>query len=97
MNDKREEKIPDLNQEDKQESVSSVETSSGIHAGLVTPKKPNRYNPKLFSSPASKARILTPIKTALHNSNRNTSKFIKKIQEIMDNKNKENVEDERNL
>ncbi|EOB13790.1 hypothetical protein NBO_59g0012 [Nosema bombycis CQ1] len=92
MNDKREEKIPDLNQEDKQELPSS-----GIHAGLVTPKKPNRYNPKLFSSPASKARILTPIKTALHNSNRNTSKFIKKIQEIMDNKNKEKVEDERNL
>ncbi|GFR02413.1 hypothetical protein TNCT_369301 [Trichonephila clavata] len=40
---------------------------------------------------------LTPIKSALLESNRNTSKFIKKIQEIVDNKNKENIETDREI
>lgn len=85
--------------EEKQTERKPEENSSnveGLNTGLLTPKKNKFNNPKLFSSPASKARILTPIKTALQNSNRDTSKFIKKIQEIMDNKNKENVNEHKN-
>ncbi|KAF9763315.1 hypothetical protein NGRA_1359 [Nosema granulosis] len=70
------------------------EEKSTLKAGLATPRKNVRYNPKIFSSPASKSRILTPIKSALQNSNRDTFKFIKKIQEIVDNKNKENINEE---
>jgi hypothetical protein len=49
--------------------------------------------PKRFYSPSSKAPVMTPIKSALYSSNKQTRKFIKKIQELLDVKNKENAED----
>lgn len=93
MAEKENKQMPD---EDTR-NIQKEDEQFTLNAGLVTPRKNGRYNPKIFSSPASKARILTPIKSALQNSNRDTSKFIKKIQEIMDNKNKENIDGEKDL
>lgn len=52
-------------------------------------KKPRRYY-----SPSSKASVMTPIKTALYTSNKQTEKFIKEIKKIVKfNRNKENVDE----
>lgn len=55
--------------------------------------KEQKVKSKIFLSPTSKAKILTPIKSALQKSNRNTFKFLKEIQNIVDNTNKENMKD----
>lgn len=55
--------------------------------------KDQNVKSKIFLSPTSKAKILTPIKSALQKSNRNTFKFLKEIQNIVDNTNKENLKD----
>ncbi|KAF5140011.1 hypothetical protein AAJ76_2300034899 [Vairimorpha ceranae] len=46
---------------------------------------------KIFDSPSSKARILTPVKNALHKSQGNAYKFCKALQNIVDNKENEDV------
>lgn len=51
-----------------------------------------KAKPRLYSSPSSDARIKTPIKSALYNSNKQAQRFIKKVKELIEfDKSKENA------
>ncbi|WUR02482.1 uncharacterized protein VNE69_02009 [Vairimorpha necatrix] len=54
-------------------------------------KNTTKFTRKIYDSPSSKARILTPVKNALHKSDGNPLKFLKAVQNIVG---KENIQEE---
>ncbi|AHL30135.1 uncharacterized protein Eint_080065 [Encephalitozoon intestinalis ATCC 50506] len=58
--------------------------------GKMEKNSSDQEKPKVFDSPVTKKKVMTPIKSALRSSNGKIGQFLKKIRELSE-ENKENL------